>query len=264
MDNKDYRYMLPPWCTLGATTGPQTIIVRQVVGEKEKQKAIDIHVVVPPQKPSIEQIVDVFVKDVEVTCVDIITDKVIVRGEFEVKAIYVACLPEQPVHAVELKHYRWSLDVDMPGVRRGMDADASVIVEFVDYDVCECTRAYKHKHYMMDDDECEEECKPQCKPVCKPICEPCGCCHEHEQEKPPCHQHKPEPCQEHHHHGNCHEHTHCHEIECTREFDVAVVLKVIAKVMTDREVVINQGATAAPQMPQMPPNYGMVPPQPKG
>jgi acetolactate synthase small subunit len=67
-------------CTLAAQTGP--IIVRQVIGEKEKQKVLDIHVVVPEQKPSIEQIVDVFVKDVDVHSVDVITDKVIVRGDF--------------------------------------------------------------------------------------------------------------------------------------------------------------------------------------
>ena len=106
---------------------------------------------VPDKKPAIEQIVDVFVKEVEINCVDVITDKVIVRGEFEVKAIYVACLPDQPVHAVEIKHFKWTQDIDMPGARKGMDADASVIVEFVDYEVDECSRAYKYKYEDMDD-----------------------------------------------------------------------------------------------------------------
>jgi len=125
-------------CTLGVQAGP--IIVRQVIGEKTKQKVLDIHVVVPERKPSIEQIVDVFVKDVEVLNVEVITDKVIVRGEFEIKAIYVADLPDQPVHAVEIKHYKWTQDIEVPGARRGMDADASVVVEFVDYDVDNHTR----------------------------------------------------------------------------------------------------------------------------
>ena len=163
MNDREFRATAAN-CTLGAQTGPQTIIVRQVIGEKEKQKVLDIHVVVPPQKPSIEQIVDVFVKDVEVLNVEVITDKVIVRGEFEIKAIYVACLPDQPVHAVEIKHYKWTQDIDLIGARRGMDADASVVVEFVDYDVEDDTRAYKHKHYEHDhdDDGCEEDDDEDC------------------------------------------------------------------------------------------------------
>ena len=141
---KRAKYYYDP--CLPMQTGPQSMIVRQVIGEREKQKVLDLHICVPNHKPAIEQIVDVFVKDVEVSCIDVITDRVIVRGELEVKAIYVACLPDQPVHAIEVKHYKWTQDIDIPGARRGMDADAGVIVEFVDYDVEECSRAYKHKY----------------------------------------------------------------------------------------------------------------------
>jgi len=201
-------------CVLGAQTG--IIIVRQVIGEKEKQKVLDIHVVVPPRKPAIEQIVDVFVKNVEVLSVDVITDKVIVRGEFEIKAIYVACLPDQPVHAVEIKHYKWTQDIDLPGARKGMDADASVVVEFVDYDVEEMTRAYKYKYHGKCDTHC-------------PHHEVAG---EMDLECPPC----PECPVE------------AEEEECTREFDVSVVLKITAKVLADREVQI--GAAAVPTAPK--------------
>ncbi|MGL5515038.1 MAG: DUF3794 domain-containing protein, partial [Sporomusa sp.] len=138
-------------CTLGIQTG--TIIVRQIVGEKEKQKALDIHVVVPERKPSIEQIIDVFVKEVEVCSVDVINDKVIVRGEFEIKAIYVADLPDQPVHAVEIRHYKWTVDISIPGARRGMDAEANVVVEYVDYDVEHHHRAYKYKNFEPIDED---------------------------------------------------------------------------------------------------------------
>ncbi|SDF01047.1 DUF3794 domain-containing protein [Sporolituus thermophilus] len=216
MDDKDMQRANMNQCTLGAQAGPQTIVVRQVVGEAEKQKTMDIHVRVPDRKPAIEQIVDVFVKDVEVNSVDVITDKVLVRGEFEIKAIYVACLPNQPVHAVELKHQKWTLDVPIPGARKGMDADASVMVEFVDYDVEEHTRAYKYKNYEPiacddDDDYCDDEC------------------HHH-----------------HHHDDECHHHHHDDE-HCTRDFDVAVVLKVTVKVFTDREVTIGAAMPAKPK-----------------
>ncbi len=214
MDDKDLRQMNNQ-CTLGAQTGPQTIIVRQVVGEQEKQKVLDIHVVVPDAKPGIEQIIDVLVKNLEVNSVTIITDKVVVRGELEIKAIYVACLANQPVHAVELKHYKWTQDIDIPGARKGMDADASVAVEFVDYDVAEMTRAYKYKNYCEEEEPEEEEttCAPKCPPKCPP----------------------PEPVAP------------AEEEECTREFDVSVVLKITAKVLTDREVQIGGG-----MMPEQP------------
>ncbi|HWR45007.1 DUF3794 domain-containing protein [Sporomusa sp.] len=212
-------------CTLGAEAGPQTIIVRQIIGEKEKQKALDIHVVVPERKPSIEQIVDVFVKEVEVNSVDVITDKVIVRGEFEIKAIYVAALPDQPVHAVEIKHYKWTLDIDVPGARRGMDADASVVVEFVDYDVDDHYRAYKYKNFEPvcddEDDDNDNDNDNDCDD------------HDHDHD----HDHD---CEDHGHHH--HHHRNC------REFDVSVILKVTAKVMTDREVTI--GTAALPTKPK--------------
>jgi hypothetical protein len=205
-------------CTLAAETG--TIIVRQIVGEKEKQKVLDIHVVVPERKPSIEQIVDVFVKEVEVNSVDVITDKVIVRGEFEIKAIYVAALPDQPVHAVEIKHYKWTQDIDIPGARRGMDAEASVVVEFVDYDVEEHHRAYKYKNFDPiecddDDDDDDDDNKD---------------------------------CNDHDHDEDCGDHDHHHHHRVCREFDVSIVLKITAKVMTDREV--NMGTGTLPTTPK--------------
>ena len=210
MDDRAYKE-----CTLGAETG--TIIVRQIVGEKEKQKALDIHVVVPERKPSIEQIVDVFVKEVEVCSVDVITDKVIVRGEFEIKAIYVATLPDQPVHAVEVRHYKWTLDIDIPGARRGMDAEASVVVEFVDYDVEDHHRAYKYKNF-----------------------EPMDCDDDEEDDADDNDNHNHDDCNDHDHDDDCGDHHHHHHRNC-REFDVSVILKVTAKVMTDREVTIGTG-----------------------
>ncbi|MDF2635832.1 MAG: hypothetical protein K0R78_2706 [Pelosinus sp.] len=237
MDEKDIRQAGYNQCTLGTETGPQTIVVRQVIGEQEKQKVLDIHVVVPDRKPAIEQIVDVFVKDVEIDCVDVIHNKVIVRGEFEIKAIYVACLPDQPVHAVEIKHYKWTQDIEIPGARRGMDADANVMVEFVDYDVDEHCRAYKYKygdndncndcndhhgHSYHDNDDCDDDCDD--------------------------HYDDEEDCEDNgNNNGNNHHHHHHH---CNREFDVSIVLKIVAKVMADRQVQIG--------------GMGTMPTQPKG
>lgn len=225
MTDKDSRAMVNQ-CTLAEQTGPQTIVVRQVIGEAEKQKSLDIHIQLPDPKPSIEQIVDVFVKDVEVNSVDVITDKVIVRGEFEIKAIYVAALPNQPVHAVEVKHYKWTVDIPVSGARRGMDAEATVDVEFVDYDVDEHTRAYKYKNYETDTNMCDEDCDKH---------------HHHH------HHHDDEDCDDDYddcyddHTDDCDHHHHHHHY--TREFDVSVVLRVNAKVLADREVMIGSTGT---------------------
>ena len=215
MDDKNLRQTNMNCCTLAQQTGP--IIVRQVIGEKEQQKVLDIHVVVPDEKPSIEQIVDVFVKDVCVHSVDVITDKVIVRGEFEIKAIYVACLPDQPVHAVEIRHFKWTQDIAIDGARRGMDADASVVVEFVDYDVHKHSRAYHYKYEDPDEDDCDYH-------------------HDHDD----CDD--DDDCGDDHH---CDDHDHHHHHHCNREFDVSVVLKITAKVLADREIQLSQTTTPA-------------------
>lgn len=220
-------------CTLGAQMGPQTIVVRQVVGEQEQQKVLDVSVAVPEPKPAIEQIIDVFVKNLEVNSVDVITDKVIVRGDLEIKAIYVACTPEQQVLAVEVRNVKWTQDIPILGARRGMDADASVVVEFVDYDVNEYTRAYRHKYGTMsytadDDDDDEEEACPTAAAAETPAPAPCP--------PPPCPAPVTEAAQ-----------TAPSEVGCTREFNVSIVLKVTAKVLTDREVQI--GAAQLPQTP---------------
>lgn len=215
---------MSPDCTLGVQAGPQTIVVRQVVGEQEQQKVLDVSVAVPGPKPAIEQIIDVFVKNVEINSVDLITDKVIVRGDLEIKAIYVACVADQSVHAVEVNNVKWTQDIPILGARRGMDADASVVVEFVDYDVSPATHAYRHKYGSMnyiqdDDDSCCGQTAPQITcPQPPPVCPP-------EEE-----------------HG---------EAGCAREFNVSIVLRITAKVLTDREV----------QVGGVP---GYFPPQPMG
>jgi hypothetical protein len=253
VDDKDIRQKYDP-CTLGVETGPQTIIVRQVVAEQEAQKVLDIHVEVPRNKPAIEQIIDVFVKNLEINSVDVIHDKIIVRGEFEVKAVYVARLPNNPVHAIEIKHFRWTQDIDMPGARRGMDADASVIIEFVDYDVDEHTSAYKYRYEDMRDsnsnykkfskfenkkhnynDECDDDDDDECADG-----------HGHDDD---CDDQN-DDCDD---HDDCdddnHKHHHHHHHVC-RDFDISIVLKIVGKVMTSREVQLSANTGTIPTVPK--------------
>lgn len=125
--------------------GPETIVVEQVLGAQMAQKVVEFDMYVPAQKPPIEQVVDVYVKHLECVSIDIIKDKVIVRGEFEAKVMYVADLPNQPVHAFEKHHVRFTRDIEIEGARPDMKATADIQVEYVDYDFdCHCDRRKVH------------------------------------------------------------------------------------------------------------------------
>ena len=114
--------------------GPETIEVEQVLGAEMAQRVVELDMFVPEQKPDIDQVIDVYVKDLEINKVDVIPDKVIVRGELEIKVMYVADLPNQPVHAFEKRHIRWTRDIEINGAAPDMKATADATVEFVDYD----------------------------------------------------------------------------------------------------------------------------------
>lgn len=112
----------------------ETIEVEQVLGAEMRQKVVEFDMFVPRRKPNIEQVIDVYVKDVAVDTIDVIRDRVILRGDLDVKVMYVAALPKQPVHAFERDGVRFTRDIDVPGAHPGMDACADVTVEYVDYD----------------------------------------------------------------------------------------------------------------------------------
>lgn len=114
--------------------GMEKIMVEQVLGAAMEQRVVEFDMVVPDPKPDIEQVVDVYVKDICIRSIDVITDKVIVRGELEVKIMYVADVPDQSVHAYEKKHVRWTRDIEVLGAEKDMPATADVQIEFVDYD----------------------------------------------------------------------------------------------------------------------------------
>lgn len=131
--------------------GPETIQVEQVVGADMAQRVVEFDMFVPEGDPDIEQVIDVYVKDVEINTIDVIPNKVIVRGDLEVKVMYVAALPDQPVRVLQKKHVRFTRDIEILGAEPGMDATADLTVEFVDYDDCDDTWEYDehghHKHH---------------------------------------------------------------------------------------------------------------------
>lgn len=114
--------------------GPETIQVEQVMGAGMQQRVVEAAMTVPGPKPDIEQIIDVFVKDVEIKNISVIPDKVVVRGDLEIKVMYVAALPNQPVHAFEQAHIHWTRDIQVAGAMPGMAATADVAIEYIGYE----------------------------------------------------------------------------------------------------------------------------------
>lgn len=146
----------------------EKIKVEQVIAAGSAQRVLEINVVVPPEKPPIAQVVKMVVKNLEVTNVKVITNKVIVTGEFDVKVMYVADLPDQPVHAVEIENHKFTKDIALEGVNPDMDAQADAVLEYSDYDF-ECGKhKHHHKHkeakYTTGDQECHHHHHHQCDP----------------------------------------------------------------------------------------------------
>ena len=112
----------------------ETIEVEQVLGAEMRQKVVEFDMCVPGRKPNIEQVVDVYVKNVSIDTIDVIYGRVILRGCLDVKVMYVADLPKQPVHAFERSGVRFTRDIDVAGAHPGMEACSDVTVEYVDYD----------------------------------------------------------------------------------------------------------------------------------
>ena len=275
----DERYSyLPPNCIIKSS--PQNLVVQQVIGEQDVQKVIDIRLVVPRHKPAIEQVVDVLVKHLCITHVEVIPHKVIIRGHFELKALYVACLPSQPVHAVEARQVRFTAAAHIHGCTYGADADAHATVEFIDYSMRKHHRirklrtGYKTPAWKKPKKHHKDDCD------CKPDWHDDWHDHKHDHD---CHDHHHHDCHDHHHddchdhHGHdCHDHhkPDCHD-DCKpckpkpkpwkpsrgcREIDATVIIRICVKVMTDRKILLYPGH--APDAHHMP--MGQLPYKPTG
>ncbi|HAA89760.1 MAG: LysM-like peptidoglycan-binding protein [Thermoanaerobacterales bacterium 50_218] len=101
--------------------------VEHVVGERSVQVVVKDEFTVPEPKPDPEKIISID-KTVKITNVEVIKDKVIIDGQLNLQVVYVAALPDQPVHHTHAL-LEFTQFVEIPGAEPGMTARASVKVE---------------------------------------------------------------------------------------------------------------------------------------
>ncbi|ACV61146.1 Peptidoglycan-binding LysM [Desulfofarcimen acetoxidans DSM 771] len=104
--------------------------VDQLVGEASTQVVVESTSAPPDPKPCAEKILECRVEHIDIEKVEVLSDKVVIRGTLEVKVIYVAMKPNQSVHAMH-KKMSFRTFVEVPGARKDMDVSVMPMVEFV-------------------------------------------------------------------------------------------------------------------------------------
>ncbi|HHW43822.1 MAG TPA: DUF3794 domain-containing protein [Desulfotomaculum sp.] len=117
-------------CPSGATCETERLTVSNVVASETRQVIVSDDFDVPQDKPAVEKILDVNAT-AEITGTRLIKDKVIVDGTVTVQVLYVAALPEQPVHQLH-RSFRFSDFVEVPGATPDMDVRVDAVVENAD------------------------------------------------------------------------------------------------------------------------------------
>ncbi|HHY47977.1 MAG TPA: DUF3794 domain-containing protein [Firmicutes bacterium] len=103
--------------------------VEHVMGENFAQVNLRETLTVPAGKPEMQKILSIVGWEVRFTETRVIPDKVIVEGTITTQIIYVAALPDQPVHHMH-QTVRFLSFIDVPGALPGMTVEVFPTVEF--------------------------------------------------------------------------------------------------------------------------------------
>ncbi len=108
----------------------QTLTLEQVVGEAHTQTLVTDEIRVPESEPGAQHLVDLKIIRIHVPREEIVllNDKVVVGGVVHLKAIYVALLDSQPVHAVEA-WVKFRSFIAIPGTLPDMVGYVNAILE---------------------------------------------------------------------------------------------------------------------------------------
>lgn len=117
---------------------PETIEVEQVLGVEMQQKVLDIALHLPEDFPSIDHVIDVYVKNVKVESITVLLNKVVVRGTLCVKVMYTVTGDDSRVVVFEKRGVKFTRDIDVDGACPNMKSTADIRVEYMHYDFDSC------------------------------------------------------------------------------------------------------------------------------
>lgn len=113
----------------GADVETVDLQIEDLVGEECKQVVVKDAKEPPSQKPDIDKIKEVIAGDVVIKDIDVIKDKVLVKGEIEFEILYTAMNKDQSMHMIHRK-VPFKTFVDVPGARPDDNVDIDVEVEW--------------------------------------------------------------------------------------------------------------------------------------
>ena|GEM_PF-1416848 len=113
----------------------EPVAVEEWVGAARQRAEVTGTLELPQGNPPIERIL-IDTARARVEDVLVLEDRVVVSGQVDVEALYVARSPGQPVHAVEWRDaIPFEIEVSLPGAEPGLEAQAEVQVEDVALDL---------------------------------------------------------------------------------------------------------------------------------
>ncbi|RYD06197.1 hypothetical protein N752_04730 [Desulforamulus aquiferis] len=111
--------------------------VESLVGEACKQVVVRDAQEPPAEKPDIDKVKEVIIRDITIKDKNVINDKVLVRGTIEFQVLYVALKKDQAVHMIHRK-VSFKTFIDVPGARPDDSVEIVVNVEWTNAKMDSC------------------------------------------------------------------------------------------------------------------------------
>lgn len=121
----------------GATMETVELNVEELIGEDSTQVVARETFETPDPKPCPVKIINVSVENIEVTDVKVIRNKIIIRGQVDLKIVYVSDKEDQAVHAMH-HQLNFRTFVEIQGAIEGMDVDVKPMVEYINAEPVNC------------------------------------------------------------------------------------------------------------------------------
>ncbi|MCQ2559324.1 MAG: DUF3794 domain-containing protein [Clostridia bacterium] len=123
-------------CPDGCQCETELLEVDLVAAQGSRQILLEQKLPFPPDCPPVERVLDSDAR-LEVRSIRVLTDQVLVEGQAHLQMLYVALLPEQPVHRLNVS-FSFSDFVEVPGARDWMKVRHYLYLEHLDLDPCSC------------------------------------------------------------------------------------------------------------------------------